>query len=367
LTVLDSIDAIVYVADMETHEILFVNKHMAESFGRDMTGELCWDGFRGESGPCAHCTNDRLIDAKGEPNGVYVWQGKNPITQKWYINHDRAVKWIDDRLVRIQIASDITDLKALEEEKIQFEEKLRQAQKMESIGTLAGGIAHDFNNFLSAIIGYTELALIDAEKRSSLSRNLKEVLRAGARAKDLVKQILTFSRQVLRECKPIRITPIVKEALKFLRASLPTTIEIQQDLQSDALVMADPTQIHQVIMNLCTNAEHAMREKGGVLGVKLADFNFQTDFTSDHPELKSGTYLELTVSDTGHGIPANVLARIFDPFFTTKETGEGTGMDLSVVHGIVRNYDGAITASSELGKGSTIRAYLPVIERQFET
>ncbi len=149
----------------------------------------------------------------------------------------------DIALIQDQIASDITDLKALEEEKMQFEEKLRQAQKMEAIGTLAGGIAHDFNNILSAIIGYTELALIDAEKRSSLYHNLKEVLRAGARAKDLVKQILTFSRQVLRECKPIQIKPIVKEALKFLRASLPTSIEIQQDIQSNALVMADPTQI----------------------------------------------------------------------------------------------------------------------------
>ena len=191
-------------------------------------------------------------------------------------------------------------------------------------------------------------------------------MQAGERAKDLVKQILTFSRQALQERKPIQIKPIVEEALNFLRASLPTTIEIQQNIQNDALVMADPTQIHQLIMNLCTNAENAMREKGGVLGVNLANVKLCTDFTADHPEIKPGTYLELTVSDTGHGIPANILDRIFDPFFTTKETGEGTGMGLSVVHGIVKSYDGAITASSDPGKGSAFRVYLPVLDRQLE-
>ncbi len=366
LTVLDSIDATVYVADMETYEILFMNKHMIESFGRNMTGEICWDGFRGEAGPCSHCTNDRLIDAKGEPTGVYVWQDKNPITNKWYINYDRAIKWIDDRLVRLQIASDITELKSLEAEKMQFEEKLRQSQKMEAIGTLAGGIAHDFNNILSAIIGYAELALLDAEKQSPLYHDLQGVLQAGSRAKDLVKQILTFSRQVLQECKPIQIKPIAKEVLKFIRASLPTTIEIQQEIQSDALIMADPTQIHQVVMNLCTNAEHAMREKGGVLGMKLVEVILRREDMDDHLELNPGTYLELTVSDTGHGISAHILNRIFDPFFTTKKTGEGTGMGLSVVHGIVRSCGGTIKAISEPDKGTTFSAYFPVIDRQLE-
>jgi CheY-like chemotaxis protein len=249
---------------------------------------------------------------------------------------------------------------------MQFEDKLRQSQKMEAIGTLAGGIAHDFNNILSAIIGYAELALLDAEKKSPLYHDLQGVLQAGSRAKDLVKQILTFSRQVLQECKPIQIKPIAKEVLKFLRASLPTTIEIQQDIRSDARIMADPTQIHQVVMNLCTNAEHAMREKGGLLEVKLVDVILRSDFINNHPELKPGTYLELTVSDTGHGISAHILNRIFDPFFTTKKTGEGTGMGLSVVHGIVRSCGGAITATSEPGKGSIIKAYFPVIDRQIE-
>lgn len=251
-------------------------------------------------------------------------------------------------------------------EKLKMEDQIWQAQKMEAIGTLAGGIAHDFNNILSALIGYTELALIDAEKGTTLCHNLQEVLRAGARAKDLVKQILAFSRQSEQERKPIQVKPIIEEALKFLRASLPATIEIQQDLQNDALVMADSIQIHQVILNLCTNAEHAMREKGGVMGVKLVEVKLGAGFKAIHLNLKPGTYLELTVSDTGHGMPAHILDRIFEPFFTTKETGEGTGMGLSVVHGIVRSYEGAVIASSELGKGSVFRVYLPVIDRQFK-
>ncbi|MGB5748445.1 MAG: PAS domain-containing protein [Desulfobacterales bacterium] len=363
LTVMDSLDATIYVADMETYEILFMNKHMVASFGRDLTGEICWDVFRNEAGPCSHCTNDRLIDAKGEPTDVCVWQGKNPITGKWYINYDRAIKWDDDRLVHLQIASDITHLKALEKERMQYEENLQKAQKLEAIGTLAGGIAHDFNNILSAIIGYTELSLNDVEKESTLYQNLQEVFRAGGRAKDLVKQILTFSRQNEQELKPVQIKLISKEAIKFLRASLPTTIEIHQEIESDSLVMADPTQIHQILMNLCTNAGHAMREKGGVLEVKLKNVKFGEDLAAEHPELKPGPYLELAISDTGHGISAHILDRIFDPFFTTKEKSEGTGMGLSVVHGIVGSHGGKVIVSSEPGKGSTFKIYLPTVER----
>jgi CheY-like chemotaxis protein len=237
---------------------------------------------------------------------------------------------------------------------------------MESIGTLAGGIAHDFNNILSAIMGYTELALDDIERDSQLYTNLQEVFRAGKRAKDLVQQILAFSRQSEQGRKPVQVKHIINEALKLLRSSLPTTIEVRRDIRSDALAMADPTQIHQILMNLCTNADHAMREKGGVLEVKLEDVELDADFTAAHPNIKPGAYINLTVSDTGHGIPPGVLERIFDPFFTTKEIGEGTGMGLSVVHGIVGSYGGAITAYSEPGQGSTFKVYLPIIERRKE-
>ena len=254
------------------------------------------------------------------------------------------------------IIEDITGKKELELQ-------LQQAQKMEAIGTLAGGIAHDFNNILSAILGYAELALMDAERESALCQNLQEVFRAGERAKDLVNQILTFSRQAERESKPIQMNLVSKEVIKFLRASLPTTIEIRQENVSDSLVMADATHIHQLLMNLCINAGYAMREKGGVLEVKLKDVRIEEDGANEHPELNPGSYLELTISDTGDGIPALILDRIFDPFFTTKEKGEGTGMGLSVVHGIVGSYGGKIIVSSEPGKGSTFTVYLPTVER----
>jgi CheY-like chemotaxis protein len=186
-------------------------------------------------------------------------------------------------------------------------------------------------------------------------------MNAGNRAKDLVRQILTFSRQTEQELKPVLVKSIVKEALKLLRATLPTSIHIDHDIKSDSLVMGDPTQIHQILMNLCTNAGQAMQEKGGVLGVELTDTELDSVFTSRHPDLKPGPYLSLTVSDTGHGISPDIMDRIFDPFFTTKESGKGTGMGLSVVHGIVKSYGGTVYAYSELEKGSSFKIFLPVI------
>jgi CheY-like chemotaxis protein len=238
---------------------------------------------------------------------------------------------------------------------------------MEAIGTLAGGIAHDFNNILSAVIGYTQIALDDVPKGTLLQSNLKEVLKAGRRARDVVKQILAFSRQTEQERKPLEISLIVKEALKLLRASLPATIEIRQNIGTDlGTVLADATQIHQVLMNLCTNAAHAMGERGGILEVNLANVELGSDFTSRYPDIDPGPYLRLTVSDTGHGMHPSIMERIFNPFFTTKERGEGTGMGLAVVHGIVKGYGGTITVFSEPGEGSTFHIYLPLIDREVE-
>jgi PAS domain S-box-containing protein len=247
-----------------------------------------------------------------------------------------------------------------------LEAQLQQAHRIQSIGTLAGGIAHDFNNILSAIIGYTELTIDYLENGSLPYNNLQEVLEAGERAKGLINQILTFSRQSKQDLKPLQLKLIVKEVLKLIRATLPATIEIHQDLQSDAAILGDQIKIHQVLMNLCTNASHAMQEKGGVLSASLSEVELDFSFRIKHFDIKPGSYLKLSISDTGHGMPGKILEHIFDPFFTTKEKGQGTGMGLSVVHGIVKSHNGTIHVYSEPGEGSTFNIYFPIIEKQLE-
>ena len=262
------------------------------------------------------------------------------------------------------IGNDITDLKRAEQDKKDLEARLQHAQRMEAIGTLAGGIAHDFNNILGAIIGYTEMALYDASETSKDLRYMDEVLKAGHRAKDLVSQILAFSRQTEQERKPIKIHPIIKEALTLLRASIPTTIEIHQHIDTDiGTVNADPTQIHQVLMNLCTNAVHAMHENGGRLEVSLSKVDLDKGL-AEHPDIQSGPYLRLTVTDTGQGMDPDIMERVFDPYFTTKEKGLGTGLGLAVVHGIVKSHDGAVTFQSAPEKGTTFNVFLPMIEME---
>lgn len=266
----------------------------------------------------------------------------------------------DDIIGVIQTALDITD-------RVNLEKQFRQAHKMQAIGTLAGGIAHDFNNILSAIMGYTELYKMQVSDRPRVYNGMEEVLKAAKRAKALVQQILTFSRQTAQEKKPIMIVPIVKEVAKFLRASLPTTIEIKHTLNvSSDVIMADPTQMHQVMMNLCTNAGHAMKETGGVLEIGLKEISIGREEKRRFPSLVIGRYLELSVRDTGHGISGDHLERIFEPYYTTKSKGEGTGLGLAVVHGIIRDHGGEIKVYSEIGKGTVFHLYLPLAESRTE-
>jgi PAS domain S-box-containing protein len=290
-----------------------------------------------------------------------------------YIHPAKGLRWIegwslpqvepDGGIVWHGFLMDITDRKQLEEERSHVEAQLRQAQKMEALGTLAGGIAHDFNNILAIIIGYTELACLDSSGNAVLSPELEEVLRAANRAKDLVQQILAFSRMGEQEKKPVQVGLIVHEAMKMLRASLPSTIDIKQNVASKAVMLGDPTQIHQVLMNLCTNAAHAMREKGGVLEVSLTDSHLGPESIQAHTGLKPGPYLKLVVKDSGCGIDPSIAERIFDPFFTTKELGIGTGLGLSVVHGIVKRHGGAIEVESGLGNGAAFKVLFPAVER----
>ena len=242
------------------------------------------------------------------------------------------------------------------------EARLQQAQKMEAIGTLAGGIAHDFNNILSAVIGYAELGKMSVAEGSDLYADLNQIYKAGTRAKELVKQILTFARQSDAVVRPIRVKYILKEVLKMLKASTPSSIEIRGAFESDAAILADPTQVHQVIMNLCTNATHAMADDVGVITVRLKEVPWDDRFAKRHPTLLPGNYLQLRVEDTGCGISPDILAKIFDPYFTTKGKGEGTGLGLSVIKGIVDGCKGVITVKSEPGKGSIFDVYFPIME-----
>ena len=257
---------------------------------------------------------------------------------------------------------EIQHRKRAEAERSELEVQLRQTQKMEAIGTLAGGIAHDFNNILGAILGYTELLQLKTTGNNDIASHLQKILEAGHRAKDLVKQILTFSRHKEQELKPVQINLIAREALKLLRASLPTTIDIRQHIDSTAWILGDPTQIHQILMNLCTNANHAMQKDGGVLEVHLSNENVSVQKDMRYPELKPGAYLKLTVNDNGCGMSPEIMNQIFDPFFTTKDKSEGTGMGLSLVHGIVQSHGGRIYAESVKGSGSRFDIFFPAIE-----
>ena len=262
----------------------------------------------------------------------------------------------EDREYILAMTRDLTERRT-------FEAQLRQAQKMEAIGTLAGGIAHDFNNILGAILGYTDMALEELPPDSTAASDIRNVEKAGKRAKDLVKQIVAISRRSDQELKPLRVQLVIKEALKFLRSSIPTTIAIKKNINPDcAPVLADPTQIHQIIMNLCTNAYHAMMDTGGVLGISLQPVELTSEDLGNKIHLSPGSYLQLEVSDTGHGMNKDVRERIFEPYFTTKEPGVGTGLGLAIVHGMVINFGGDLTVYSEPGKGSTFQIYLPVVK-----
>ena len=284
-------------------------------------------------------------------NGSYRW-----ILAKASILTDEQGKPL--RMLGANI--DVTERKKLEESRKNAESQARQSQKMEALGVLAGGIAHDFNNILSAIIAYSEMAIAETEIAEA-KKDLQEVLKSAQRAKDLVRQILAFSRRGEQSNVPMRTGLIIKEALKMIRASLPATIEIRQNIVSNDAVLADPTQMHQVLMNLCTNAAYAMRDGGGVLQVSLPNVAFGPQSVAPSSELSSGAYIKLSVEDTGEGIDPAIIDRIFDPFFTTKKQGIGTGLGLSVGHGIVTSAGGAIVVESNLGKGSAFHVFLPLV------
>jgi PAS domain S-box-containing protein len=251
-------------------------------------------------------------------------------------------------------------------ERKELERRLQQSQKLESIGNLAGGIAHDFNNVLSSIIGFTELAIDDVPRGTTLEDNLQEVFSAGKRAKDLVKQILAFARQSDEKRKPIQVKRVASEVLKMIRSTIPTTIEVKENLKSNSLVMGNPSQLQQIFLNLCTNSAQAMEKTGGILEVELTDVEFKEKSSMSIADLHPGEYIKITVSDSGLGISSDIIDFIFDPYFTTKQVGEGTGMGLAMVHGIVESYGGKIFVDSKSGEGAVFSVYLPITKKYID-
>ncbi len=299
----------------------------------------------------------------GDPTSTYEHQVTSPTGEtRWQEWTDHALFDEHGTLLEFQsIGRDITEKKLAAKEKIKLEEQLQQAHKMEAIGTLAGGIAHDFNNILAALLGYAEMALEDTPESSPAHEPLEGVLKAGSRAKDLVNHILAFSRKSHPGRSPIQMHLIVKEVLELLRASLPTTIQIKQRVKASGTILADPTQIHQIIMNICTNAAQAMDKEGGTLTVALSTAKLTENDLAGEPHLKAGRYTHLQIDDTGSGISQEIIDRIFEPFFTTKEVGKGSGMGLSVVHGIIKNHQGMISVTSTPNKGTTFHVYFPLV------
>ncbi|MFH2218503.1 MAG: ATP-binding protein [Pseudomonadota bacterium] len=276
----------------------------------------------------------------------------------WISTNAKLLKDGEGNFIGVEgIARDVTDRKELEEQ-------IHQSQKMESIGTLAGGIAHDFNNILSVILGNTEIAMDDVPEWNPARLNLEEIKTASFHAKDVVRQLLSFARKTKMGKKPIHSAPVVRESLKLLRASIPASIEIRQNIERDVdPILADPTQINQLLMNLCTNAFHAM-PAGGILEITLKNAIFDGETAEQYHDLKPDRYVNLTVRDNGQGIPQENIKHIFDPYFTTKEIGRGTGMGLSVVHGIVESHNGKLYVESKLGKGTMFNLFFPVVEKE---
>jgi PAS domain S-box-containing protein len=355
LTVLNSIDATVYAADIETYEILFMNKYMIDLFGKDLSGEKCWDVFRGESKTCPNCTNDRLLDKNGRPTGVYVWSDRNPITGKWYVNYDRAIEWTDGRLVHIQIATDITEMK-------QLELQLQQAQKMEAIGTLAGGIAHDFNNLLMGIQGCASLIMTEIDSSDPNFDHLKGIEEYVKNASNLTRQLLGFARGGKYDVLPTDINKILDRSARLFGRTK-KEIVIHTRFQKDIwTIEVDQNQIEQVLFNLFVNAWQAMPD-GGELYLQTANMNLDEKFLKPY-DARPGRYVKISVTDTGVGMDEATQQKIFDPFFTTKDKSRGTGLGLASAYGIIQNHDGFINVYSEGGKGATFNIYLPASDKE---
>jgi PAS domain S-box-containing protein len=354
-TILAAMDDPIYITSPDFC-IEYMNPAMIEKIGRDATGETCFQAIHGRNSRCGWCRYDEVLAGQV----VKAEFDRLEDGRTYYISYAPVSK-ADGTVCKLSVYRDITEMK-------QLEIRMQQAQKMESIGSLAGGIAHDFNNLLFPIIGLSEMMLLDMAPGTPEYENLQEILRAGRRGKELVRQILAFSRRNESRRMPVRFEVILKEVIKLCRATIPSDIAITRDIQPNCgMVLADPTQLHQVAMNLITNAYHAVTTPGGKIHVKLEQvdaipLDIEPLTSSVEAEPDPGPYILFSVSDNGCGMEPGIIKKIFDPYFTTKEPGRGTGLGLSVVLGIVRQCRGEVTVHTELGQGSTFQVYLPVMK-----
>ncbi len=393
----DALPDLIAILD-DHHRIVRVNRAMAGRLGckpDECAGRICYDAVHGLDAPPAFCPHVLTL-SDGREHMMEVHE--DCLGGDFLVSTSPLADEQGHRIGSVHVSRDITSRKLMEEElrtsrdqlemrvqertaelrdayqklveeteeRQRVEQQLRQAQKMEAVGTLAGGIAHDFNNILAAILGNAEIAMDDLPADSKARHNVERILKGSLRARELVKQILSFSRKDAREPKHLRLGLIVQETFSLLRASIPATIEMKLDFsaENDSLY-ADPSQLEQVILNLATNARDAMREKGGCLTLSVSNIGF--DGEPPEPDMRSGQYLMVAVKDTGCGMAEDVQQRIFEPFFTTKEQGQGTGLGLAVAYGIVKGYNGAITVASRPGEGSVFRVFLPTAEMEEET
>ncbi len=352
-SIMESMDDAIYICSVD-FSIEYVNPAMIKRVGHNVIGEVCYKEIYGLDEKCPWCLLEEVMK-----NEVIGYEFVSPKDEKTYQISSSPISHIDGSISKLTVCRDVTEFKKMEV-------NLQQAQKMESIGILAGGIAHDFNNILFPILGYTEMLLGDIPENSLFANRLNEIYKGGIRGKELVKQILTFSRQGKSERKLMKMQPVIKEVLKLIRSAIPSTINIKQEINSSCgIINADSTQIHQIVMNLTVNAYHAMEETGGELKVGLKEITLYEDDVITF-DITPGVYACLTITDTGMGVNKNLLQKIFDPFFTTKREGKGTGMGLSVVHGIVKSMDGTIQVYSEAGQGARFCVYLPVVKSSSE-
>jgi len=353
LSIFETIPAVIDIVEPNTFEVLFANQFTRELYGQDIVGKPCYRVFHNFDSPCSFCNNEQILKDKDK---VLHWEYHSETADRDFATTNRIIGWPDGREVKFEFSIDITQRKMLEA-------GLRQSHKMQALGTLAGGIAHDFNNILGIIIGNTELAMDHVPEWAPTRINLEEIQTAGFRAKNLVKQLLSFSRMPEGRQKPIRLSPLIRESVGLIRASLPAAIEIQERITaaSDA-VLGDPALLRQLMVNLCTNSAQAMANSGGRIEIELADAEPEDGSPSGDHDVQAKAHVRLTIRDTGPGIPADIRDRIFDPYFTTREVGQGSGMGLAVVHGIVQNHCGSITVDSAPGRGTAVHIRLPVVE-----